>query len=223
MSADPPDGTERREPDSPDWAGTRPLGRAAPAGLVRPGPRRRSRRPLILSAVAVVALLAGASVALAVTRPGSAVSTSAAIAATPAPSAAPSGRPGYGSGFGGRAAPGLGFGRGMGGLPMAGLRAGGFGALVHGQIVLAKPGGGYLTIDVQAGQVTAVSSTSITVKSTDGYTASYAVTSAAIVDAQRDGIGSIKTGDQAMVQASVSGSAATATRIADLTLLQQQR
>jgi len=97
-----------------------------------------------------------------------------------------------------------------------------FGAL-HGQFVIRKPGGGYETVDVQNGQVTAVSTTSITLKSADGFTKSYRVTSSTLVDAQRDGIGSVKVGNQASVQATVSGSTATAISIEDLTLLQQGR
>jgi hypothetical protein len=97
-----------------------------------------------------------------------------------------------------------------------------FGAL-HGEFVIGKSGGGYETVDVQNGQVTAVSTTSITLKSADGFTKSYAVTSSTLVDAQRDGIGSVKVGNQASVQATVSGSTATAVSIEDLTLLQQER
>jgi hypothetical protein len=41
------------------------------------------------------------------------------------------------------------------------------------------------------------------------------------VDAQRDGIGSVKVGNQASVVATVSGSTATAANILDLTLLRQ--
>ena len=76
---------------------------------------------------------------------------------------------------------------------------------------------------MQNGRVTAVSTTSITLKSADGFTKSYVVTSSTLVDAQRDGIGSVKVGNQASVQATVSGSTAMAISIADLTLLQQER
>jgi hypothetical protein len=87
--------------------------------------------------------------------------------------------------------------------------------------VVAKPGGGDQTIDVQNGQVTAVSNTSITLKSSDGFTMSYAVASSTLVDAQRGGIGSVKVGNQASVLATVSGHTATATAIVDRTLVQQ--
>src|SRR5215469_4989905 len=106
--------------------------------------------------------------------------------------------------------------------PLFGLGGSLFGAL-HGEFVVGKSGGGYETVDVQNGQVTAVSTTSITLKSADGFTKSYAVTGSTLVDAQRDGIGSVKVGNQASVQATVSGSTATAISIEDLTLLQQER
>ena len=100
--------------------------------------------------------------------------------------------------------------------PLGGL----FGA-VHGTVVVPKPGGGYQTVAFQNGKVTAVSSTSITLRSADGYSHTYLVTSSTMVNAQRDGIGSIKAGNQVMVDATVSGSTATAVRVVDLSLLQQ--
>ena len=72
---------------------------------------------------------------------------------------------------------------------------------------------------MQRGSVTAVSTSSITVKSADGFTKTYQVTSSTLVDAQRDGIGSVKDGHQVLVLAKVSGSTATATSIQDLSLL----
>ena len=111
-----------------------------------------------------------------------------------------------------------------GGGPFAlggpGALGGLFGA-VHGSAVVPKPGGGYQTIAFQNGKVTAVSSTSITLHSADGYSHSYGVTSSTFVNAQRDGIGSIKAGNQVIVIATVSGNSAAATRIIDVSLLQQ--
>jgi hypothetical protein len=92
---------------------------------------------------------------------------------------------------------------------------GAFGA-VHGQFVVPKSGGGYQTVDTQRGSVTAVSSTSITVKSADGFSKTYQVTSGTIVDAHRDGISSIKTGQQVAITATVSGSTVTASNIIDM-------
>jgi hypothetical protein len=169
------------------------------------GTRRLPGRPLILVGVAVTALLAGAGVAMAATSGSPASGTATASAAggtvaTPSPSARPAfphqGRPGgFGFAFGGP-----------------------FGA-VHGQFVVPKSGGGYQTIDTQRGSVTAVSATSITVKSADGFIKTYQVVSSTNVDAQRDGIGTVKTGHQVAVTATVSGSAATAVSILDINLL----
>jgi hypothetical protein len=197
-----PDPPEPGEP--PDVIGrihsTRPIG---PMSL-----RLATRRPYILAGVAVAALLGGAGAALAATNSGTPPAASSSVTATPAPSPSP-GQPGSHTGFHRFA------GRGFGGGGAL------FGAL-HGQFVVAKSGGGYETVDVQNGQVTAVSSTSITLKSSDGFTHTYAVASATMVDAQRDGIGSVKVGNQAAVLATVSGSTTTATSITDLSLLQQE-
>lgn len=69
--------------------------------------------------------------------------------------------------------------------------------------------------------MTAVSTTSITVKSADGFSQQYAVTGSTIVDAKRDTIGSVKSGDQVFVLATVGGSTATAVRIMDTRLIGQ--
>jgi hypothetical protein len=204
MPADQPDPADQEEP--PARAGwlyaTRPIG---PMGL-----RSGSRRPYIIAGVAVAALLGGAGAALAATHSSAPAASSSAVLTNPTPS------PGL-PGSAGPATPRFhGFG------PMFGLGGGAFGAL-HGEFVIGKSGGGYETVDVQNGQVTAVSATSITLKSADGFTKSYAVISSTVVDAQRDGIGSVKVGNQAAVQATVSGSTATAISIEDLTLLQQAR
>jgi len=159
----------------------------------------------MLAGVAVVALLAGAGAAMAATS-GSPTSSAAAASpaggtdATPSPSARPAyphlGRPG----------------------DLGGAFGGAFGA-VHGQFVVPKSGGGFQTVDTQRGSVTAVSATSITVKSADGFVKTYQVVSSTNVDAQRNGISSVKTGHQVVVTATVSGSTATAVSILDFNLL----
>jgi hypothetical protein len=202
----PPDRPEPGERDDLIAFGpTRPTRPIGPISL-----RSWSRRPYVLAGVAVVALLGGAGAALASTGSGSSPGSPSSVAASPAPSPAPSGQPGNGGPGRSRFRFG-GAGIGFGGL---------FGAL-HGQLVVPKSGGGYETVDVQNGQVTAISTTSITLKSADGYSKSYAVVSSTIVDAQRDGIGSVKVGNKVTLMATVSGSTATATSITDLTLLPQ--
>jgi len=179
-------------------------------------PAGRSRRIAIAAAVAAVAMVGGAGVAYAASSAGSGGSAAAKPASSVSHTAAPCpasaacakwhGIRRFPKGF---VVPGPGM-----VAPMIGL--GPLGA-VHGQFVVAKPGGGYQTVDMQRGKVTAVSTSSITVRSPDGFSASYAVTGSTVVDAQRDGIGSVKTGDQVTIEAKVSGSTATAANIVDLT------
>jgi hypothetical protein len=109
-----------------------------------------------------------------------------------------------------------------GGLAGRGLGLLGGGQIVHGQVKVRTPNG-YQVVSVQAGQVTAVSTTSITVVSSDGFSQQYSVASSTIVNAQRDGIGSVKTGHQVQIIATQSGSTWNAVRIADLTALQNGR
>jgi len=192
---------------------------ASEAGIVTLGRvRPRSARPAALAGVAIAALAGGAGAAYAATHSpahGAADAAAVSSAASPGPSASPAGprspwKPGrYGGPW-----------RGFGFAGWAGL---GGGRIVHGQVVVPKSGGGYQTLDVQEGQVTAVSSASVTVRSSDGYTATYVVTSSTVVDAQAAGIGSVKTGDTVDVTATVSGSTATAASITDPTAIRAGR
>jgi hypothetical protein len=101
---------------------------------------------------------------------------------------------------------------------------GGLGPVVHGTATVRTRSGGYQTIAFQVGSVTAVSSTSITVKSTDGVSQTYAVTATTIVNAQRDGIGSVASGDQVRVIATQPGpNNGTATNITDVSKLKGSR
>jgi len=171
----------------------------------------------VITGVAALVIGVGAGVAAAVTgSPSSSPSASAKSPSSPAvsPSAGPAAPHGHRfHGFGRVLGPGA-----FGWLAMPGP----LGA-IHGQFVVPKSGGGYETIDSQRGQVTAVSNTSITLKSADGFTKTYVVTSTTIVDARRDGIGSMKVGDQAAVAATESGGSATAASIVDLSHLQGLR
>jgi hypothetical protein len=177
----------------------------------------RSGRPVIVAAVAVTGLITGAGVAVAATSssssaPPMAATVGAVATRSPSPSASRCqiklpwrGFPPPGRIF---TIPG----------PPGPIGFGPFGA-IHGQFVAPKPGGGYQTIDTQRGSVTAVSTTSITVKSSDGYTKTYQVTSSTNVDAQRAGIGSVKPGQAVSVLATAHGSSATATQIVDFAAL----
>jgi hypothetical protein len=159
------------------------------------------RSRLIAASVLVAGLAAGATgVALADNTPNATTS--------PTPSASPSAgekgdgtRPGKpkGHGTGGRHGPG-----------MFGARA-----PLHGEFVVPQADGGFQTMVVQRGEVTAVSKTEITVRSDDDFTTTYAVTAATLVNAARDGITSIKKGATVNIVATKAGDKATAIRIGD--------
>ena len=172
------------------------------------------RIPTLYATVAATALAAGGGLAYAVTHSGSpATAQTASISATspsPSPSSSPSASP---------AKPMPRF-RGPSAFPFGGLGAGG---VVHGQLTVPKSGGGYQTIDVQSGTVSAVSATSITIHSADGYSATYTVTASTEVNAESAGIGSVKTGDTVFVTATVSGGGATAASITDTTSIRNSR
>lgn len=92
---------------------------------------------------------------------------------------------------------------------------GGFPGAIHGELVVpSKDGTGFQTVQMQRGTVTAVSATSISVKSEDGFTATYVVDADTKVN--RDGaIADITADADVMVMATVDGSTSTATRIVD--------
>lgn len=95
--------------------------------------------------------------------------------------------------------------------------------IVHGSFTVKGPNGAYETISTQLGTVQAVSSSSLTVKSADGFTQTYAVVPSTVVHADYEGVLSLKHGDSVSVQATVSGSNATAQSVVDLTQVQANR
>ena len=97
------------------------------------------------------------------------------------------------------------------------------GGAIHGQMVVPKPGGGYQTVDSQRGTVTAVNTSSITIKSADGFTKTYAVTPKTVVEAGRDGIGDVKVGHHVALFAVERHKAADAANIVDRTALKAAR
>jgi hypothetical protein len=102
---------------------------------------------------------------------------------------------------------------------------GGFGGLgrggaLHGEFTIRKPdGNGFQTVAVQTGEVTAVSPSSITVKSEDGFSRTYSVDENTVVGSGRDGIGTVKTGDTVRVAGVVDGGQAKAAAVMDSTSL----
>jgi hypothetical protein len=157
----------------------------------------------VIAAVAVTTTAGGIAYATdlpsALTRNGSV----AAADPTPSPSTSPSTEPGKPGG-------------GPGGFGRHGML--GFVDALHGEFVVPKDGGGYQTIATQRGQVTAVSKDSLTVKSEDGYSRTYKLTEDTMVNAARDGIDDVKTGNTVNVVATVADGNATAISVNDGTV-----
>ncbi|WP_230202792.1 hypothetical protein [Parafrankia discariae] len=103
---------------------------------------------------------------------------------------------------------------------------------LHGEFVTADRSGGYTTVRTQSGAVTTVQPTAVTVRSTDGFTATYTVTDETLVDGRTGGIDNVDVGDTVGVTATVpddnpadgttSTAAATATAIIEETTGQSQ-
>lgn len=88
---------------------------------------------------------------------------------------------------------------------------------LHGEVTLG--GKKHRVIDFQRGTVAAVSASSITVKSTDDFSATYELDANTKVRHAKEkaSIGDVKTGDKVRVVALKDGSTLTARRIADRT------
>ena len=93
---------------------------------------------------------------------------------------------------------------GMTGGPGGGL---GLGSALHGEYVSSDGNGGYVTKIMQTGEVTALSATSLTAKSDDGFSKTYTITS--------DQATGLASGDTVTVVATESGDTATATSVTD--------
>src|SRR4051812_37309823 len=113
-------------------------------------------------AVALVAagVVAGAAGGVVISQLGTAG------AASPSPSPSPGDR----DGFGQPPAPGLRGGPGKGLL--GGL---GGGRVLHGEATVEKPAGGTTVVRFQSGVISAISGSTVTVKSTDGFTSTFTV------------------------------------------------
>lgn len=162
---------------------------------------RLGRRAAVISAGVVVGLGAG-GVALAATGSGG----TTAVAAPGTPNAQAPARAGH-PGHRGHPHPGQGeLGRGL-----------------HGEFTVPKAGGGSQTLDSQRGVVTVVSGSALSVKSSDGHLADYTLQPTTAVDAARDGIASVKTGDKVAVLATNNGGKLTVVRVTDMTQGQAAR
>ena len=170
----------------------------------------------------------GTGIAIAAVAIGALGLGGVAYAATTSNTASPTPSTGGKAGYGAPGQPGNAYAPRQGGGMMGGDRGGmgrggmgglgmGLGGAIHGSAVTPKQGGGYQTVDAQRGTVTEVSTTSITVKSEDGFTKTYVVTADTLVNAKRDGIASVKKGDTVAVVAVEAAGAVNAVQIIDQT------
>ncbi|WP_157181056.1 hypothetical protein [Actinopolymorpha alba] len=104
---------------------------------------------------------------------------------------------------------------GHGGEEMHGMA----GRVLHGEFVVPKPGGGYLSVLFQRGTAQAVSPSQVTLKSQDGFSKAYVINNSTLVNAGPTGISSVKKGAKLSVVATVSGHTATAVHITDVSLV----
>jgi len=103
-------------------------------------------------------------------------------------------------------------GHGPGGRGMGGPHEGRGGPLLHAEGVKQDADGTFVTVRMQEGEVTAVSATSLSVTSADGYTSTYVLTDETVVE--RDGEDAApQVGDTVHVGATVDGSTATAEHV----------
>jgi hypothetical protein len=157
--------------------------------------------------VAVGAIAAGGVATAATTTGGSnsksTTTTATTTAATAVPAATtPSTKPSAAAGKAGKAGKGGRAGR------LAKLQ----GRLLHGEFTVEGKGGTPTNVAEQRGTVNAVSSTSITLTSKDGFSHTYVVDSSTRVrvDGKKGAIGGVKPGQDAAVLAKVNGSTETA-------------
>ena len=175
------------------------------------------RKPAIIATATAAGVVA---IAVGITASQSASAASSSPSATP--SGRPSGVPGWHGGSGGPGGPGDLDGHGRGGPGFGGPGFGGpglggpGGQLLHGTEVVQQ-GTKVVTIEEQAGKVTAVSATSITVKSTDGYTETYVVGSTTQIGKKgaQAKISAVAVGDTVRIEGVQSGKTVTASHLMD--------
>jgi hypothetical protein len=97
------------------------------------------------------------------------------------------------------------------------------GGAIHGEVTSPKSDGGYQTMAFQTGEVTSVSKSSIALKSDDGFTRTYKLDEDTLVNAGRDGIDSVKNGDEVRVLAVVEERDARAVHVLDTTRVERAR
>jgi hypothetical protein len=184
--------------------------------FAEPAPRSGVRRGVATAAVSVLGLVVAFGLGTALARSGD--DTEAIGPAASSSSASPSddadekGKADDGT----RPGPGRERRHGPGGFgPMLGL--GLSGAALHGSFVIEDPDGGYRTVVTQRGEVTAVSATSLTVKSEDGFTETYTLDEDTTdLLGGPEGVDDLSKGDEVGVSGERSGGTVKATHVMDL-------
>lgn len=90
------------------------------------------------------------------------------------------------------------------------------GGALHGTFVVPDPDGGYQTVVTQRGEVTAVSSTSLTVVSEDDHSQTYVLDDETLVMGGTEGVDSIEKGDQVRVTGLREGGSVRAVHVVDV-------
>ena len=151
-------------------------------------------------AVALVAagVVAGAAGGVVISQLGTAGAVS------PSPRPAPGERDGFGM------PPGHGPG-GMGVLGMFG------GRVLHGEATVQKPGGGTTVVHFQDGVISAISGSTVTVKSTDGFTSTFTVngTTRITLNGSDGTLSKLAKNDKVRVMGVVNGSSTVAKMVLD--------
>jgi hypothetical protein len=183
-----------------------------------PPPRPRWWRPVATAGVAALALVAAGAFGAALADRNSPSTLPAAASSTPGDGDAPGDRLQRFKEWAEEHGPGMlrhGFGRGPGFGPGIAMPGG----VLHGSYVAEDRDGGYRTVLVQRGEVTAVSQSSLTVVSEDDFTTTYRVDGDTLVLGGSGGLDSVAVGDQVGVSGVREDGSTRAVHVADLSAL----
>src|SRR3954454_20788992 len=181
------------------------LSHASPVARVEEAPMAGLLALTRHRAVALVAagVVAGAAGGVVISQLGTAG------AASPSPTPSPGDR----DGFGQPPAPGLRGGHDGKGL----LGALGGGRVLHGEATVEKPGGGTTVVHFQSGVISAIGGSTVTVKSTDGFTSTFTVNGTTRISLNgTDGtLSKLAKNDKVRVMGVVNGSSTVAKLVFD--------
>jgi hypothetical protein len=88
---------------------------------------------------------------------------------------------------------------------------------LHGEYVVANGSGGFITMISQTGRVTAISPTSVTARSDDGYSQTYVIAAAGVAATPPFAVG-----DEVTIEATRTGQTATVTGIGEPSITWQR-